>query len=97
MGRKFINHGKTRLFILSVFIAILKDEVICVNLIPYFYILRQNPVSVLVNVLSGYQEKIKGFFHLGGLSFKSNIRNSNCIHLIAHPTISVQLQPPMTS
>lgn len=71
MGRKFINRGKTRLFILSGFIAVLKgDEVICVNLICYFYILRQNPISVLVNVLSGYQEKIKGFFHLGGLSNK---------------------------
>lgn len=59
------------------FIAVLKgDEVICVNLICYFYILRQNPVSVLVNVLSGYQGKFKDFFHLGGLSFKSNIGNS---------------------
>lgn len=77
MGRKFKNREKTRLFVLSVFLAMLKgDEVICVNLICYFYILRQNPVSVLVNVLSGYQEKIKGFFHLGGLSFKSNIGNS---------------------
>jgi len=67
-----------------------------VNLICYFYILRQNPVSVLVNVLSGYQEQIKGFFHLGDLSFKSNMGNSKLHPFIAHPVISVQLQSLMT-
>lgn len=54
MGKKFIKCGKTRLFMLSIFSAMLKGaEVVHVNLACYFYVLRQNPVSVLVNVLSG--------------------------------------------
>ena len=54
MGKKFIKCGKTRLFMLSVFSAALKGaEVVRVNLACYFYVLRQNPVSALVNVLSG--------------------------------------------
>lgn len=54
-GGRFINRGETRLFTLTVFIAILRGlEVICVNLTCSFYIFSQNPVSVLVNVLSRY-------------------------------------------